>query len=259
MIAPHRKAPVLQILVGICVVLAAVSLYLWGRTEGQRAMVATANSQQLADPILELCAQGGNIARGLALEGRCALAEQVRAADTPAALPDQITREEVARLVQQEVAKLTLPPGQGPTSGQLQEAAERVILAHPELFRGEPGDPPSEVQIAAAVNAYFEQNPPPPGPPGEPGEPGEAGTPGDPGAKGDQGEPGRDAPRVVSVTLVRTDPGDPSTCVMRVLLEDGGRYDAPADAAVCPGPEPTTAPQPPPPTTTEPPGPIAVN
>lgn len=251
---PSARIPTwARVAFGICVALSAISMYVAYYRADQTATVATSQGRELADPILELCAQGGNVARALAAEGRCALAEQVLATDQPAPLPEGPDRAEVARLVQEEVAKITLPPGQGPTSGQLQEAAERVILAHPELFQGPqgaPGEPATEIQIAAAVNAWFERNFDrlPAGPTGEPGRPGDDGDPGRPGVDGDQGpqgEPGDDAPRVVSVTLLRLIPDDPSTCVMRVVLDDDSRYDAPAAPPVCPGPVPATTEPPP--------------
>lgn len=245
---PIAKFPAwARVVLGLCVLLSGVSLYVAYYQADQQATVARSDSRELADPVLELCVQGGNVARALAAEGRCALAEQVLATEAVAPLPDGPDRAEVARLIQEEVAKITLPPGQGPTSGQLQEAAERVILAHPELFRGPQGDPPSEVAIAAAVNAWFEENFDrlPAGPTGEPGRPGDEGAPGRPGADGDKGDPGSDAPRVVSVTLLRTIPDDPSTCIMRVTLDDDSQYDAPAAPAVCPGPAPVETTPPP--------------
>jgi hypothetical protein len=230
----------------MCVVLAGVSLYLAYRDAHGEATTATANSKELANPILELCVQGGNVARALAAEGKCALAEQVRAVDQPEPLPQGPDRAEVARLIQEEVAKITLPPGQGPTSGQLQEAAERVILGHPELFKGPQGDPPSEVAVAAAVNAWFEEHPPPAGPTGQPGANGENGisgangADGADGAKGDKGDPG--APPAGWVT--RYPDGATETCE-----RSGGTDAAPLyDCVFLPPPVAT-----PPPTTEVPP------
>lgn len=234
--------PWLPIVVGIAVILAGTSLYLSFRDQQATTEETVQTAKELSDPILELCVQGGAVAQALAAEGKCALAEQVRADPTaPDPLPEGPDRDEVAQLIQAEVAKLTLPPGRGPTSGQLQQAARDVILANPELFRGPAGNPPSDVAVAAAVNAWFEANAERlRGPAGENGEPGDDGPPGAActpdieGCRGPQGEPGQDAPRVTAVELVRTDPADPRSCVMRVTTDDGRTYDAPASPGACP-------------------------
>ncbi len=243
-----RRFPWIGFATGVAVVVASVSLSLAVVDARGVATQATTDSKQLADPILELCIQGGNVARALASEGKCALAEQVRSIDQPEPLPQGPDRAEVARLIQAEVAKITLPPGQGPTSGQLQEVAERVILAHPELFRGPQGDPPSDVVIAAAINSWFEENfdKLPKGPTGEPGKPGEDGSPGLSGVdgeKGDKGDKGDPGPTAAGWTTRYPD-GSSETCTRAGGTDTDPLYDCVKSPPPVVEPVPTTEPTP---------------
>ncbi|WP_433519031.1 hypothetical protein ACQP2T_28040 [Nonomuraea sp. CA-143628] len=89
-------------------------------------------------------------------------------------------------------------PGRPPTVLEIQAAVTAYLQEHPPRD----GKAPTATQIAAAVSAYLQTHPPARGPAGEKGEPGPAvtGPPGPagergqdstvPGPKGDRGEPG---------------------------------------------------------------------
>lgn len=169
----HRPAQ--PVVIGACVLLAAVSLTAWASTERERADTATAQAVPLAQTVADLCARGDEVARVLAREGQCALASAVT--DAPVPQTDTVSRAEIARMVEQEVSKLALPPGREPNSGQLAEAARRVIEQNPEQFRGADATPE---RIAEAVAAYLQAHPPRDGEDGEDGQDGADGADGHP-------------------------------------------------------------------------------
>jgi len=239
----------LGVVFGALVVVAAIFLTSYASTQKQVANEATNNAKTLADPVLELCAQGGPVAKALAEEGRCAVAQSVAAAPVPQTTTSDSgpSRAEIAALVQQEIAKLQLPAGQPPTAQQILDAARQVINENPELLRGPqglPGDGPSDAevraQVAGAVNAWFAENADklPAGP---------AGTNGTNGTDGDQGPKGDAGRGVVSSGPARAG----ETCVFRTIYSDGTTEDFPTREENCPAlppaPEPTD--EAPPPTT----------
>lgn len=69
-----------------------------------------------------------------------------------------------------------------PSAAELTAAFASVLSQHPDLLNE---------QLYAAMAAYLEENPPPPGPPGPAGTNGEDGADGTDGQDGAPGEPGR--------------------------------------------------------------------
>ncbi len=119
-----------------------------------QANAANDQAQAVADPILQLCAQGGDVAQRLSDAGLCGAAAAVKAAPRPDQ-PDGLTSDQVHALVQQELAKR--PPQQvGPTQAQLTAAIQAVVSANPDLFKA---PAPTAAQIQAAVNAYLRVHP----------------------------------------------------------------------------------------------------
>lgn len=80
-----------------------------------------------------------------------------------ASLPPSPSADEVASRLQTTVTANVL----GPTLDELTGQVSSYFALHPP----QPGPPPSEASIRAAVDAALAQNPPPAGPPGQDGQP----------------------------------------------------------------------------------------
>jgi hypothetical protein len=152
------------------------------RTQEKDVAVDKANS--LGSPILDLCVVGDETSRVLASartpDGKslCEAAADVKTDPVTAQVPE-IDEARIRELIAAELAKRPNPK-QSPDMNQLIEAARTVIAGNPELFRGDPGTPPSPVEIAAVVSTFIRANPEQfRGIPGRDGENGRAGRPGD--------------------------------------------------------------------------------
>lgn len=152
-----------------------------------------------------------------------------------ASLPPTPTAEEVAdRLQGAVIGSLT-----GPSLNEL----ARLVAGYFQDNPPQPGPPPTEAQIRAAVDASLAANPPAPGLPGRDGAActpdipacrgpiGLTGAAGADGATGATGPPGRS---VVGQQFVRVD----GECVSRVTFSSAPLVeDRPAGDAACPDPD----------------------
>jgi hypothetical protein len=109
-------------------------------------------AQRAADPVLQLCAQGDEVAQALNERGACGLAQQVATTPVPpVAGPTGATGA-------------TGVPGPPPTAEAISAAVAAYMAANPPA-QGEPGRPPTPAEVAAAVTNYLTANPPQPGRP----------------------------------------------------------------------------------------------
>lgn len=156
----HRPARPARLGVFVLLVAVAVAVPTWiyvsvshKQDDEKHAAVAQANG--IADPILALCAQGGDVGARLAAAGLCSAAAGVKAAPYGAA-PDAVTQDQVQALVQQELAKRKPLAPVGPTQAQIAAAVQAFITANPTLFKA---PAPTQAQIEAAVAAYLKAHP----------------------------------------------------------------------------------------------------
>lgn len=195
------------------------------------AAAARVQATALADPILALCAQGGDVAARLASartpdgRGLCDQAAATKADPVLASAPvDQVSDAHVVSLIRQELARQPAPAPVAPSQDQLEQAAAAVILAHPDLFRGQPGTPgtpPSDAQITAVVAAYLAAHPNQfRGLPGVNGRDGAAGRDGSNGSNGSDGTPGQ--PGSPGATVTETAPAPPPVTVTETAPPDAG-------------------------------------
>lgn len=97
------------------------------------------------------------------------------------------TDEAVYAAVESYFLEHPVRDGETPSPAAIAAAVSNYLQEHPPE-RGEPGPPPSAQQVANAVQAYLEANPPPPGPPGRDGSDGTDGRDGKDGTDGEDGE-----------------------------------------------------------------------
>lgn len=180
-----ETAGVVALLIGA----AAVGSSMTQQESATEAAVDQANA--VADPILVLCAQGGDTARKLADAGLCETAARVKTNPVTAASPTRVGEDRILGLVRAELARQLRPESQPPSMVEVIAAARAVIVADPELFRGEPGQPPSNAQVASVVSSFVAANPGlfrgEPGRDGDEGQRGERGVDGKPGPVGPSG------------------------------------------------------------------------
>jgi hypothetical protein len=159
----HRAGRPARLGVFVVLVAIAVAATTWigisvahKQDDEKHAAVAQANG--IADPILALCAQGGDVAQRLSDAGLCSAAAGVKNAPHDDPAPSGLTPDEVQSLVKSELAKRPLPQPVAPTTAQLAAAVQSFIAANPTLFKA---PAPTAAQIQAAVNTYMRAHPQP--------------------------------------------------------------------------------------------------
>jgi hypothetical protein len=121
------------------------------RTAMAQRQVAQQQANTLSDPILKLCAQGGDVGARLSAAGLCSAAEKVKTEPDPA--PSGLTTAQVQALINTALAR---QQPAGPTSTQLTGAVQAFITANPTLFKA---PAPTAEQIQSAVNTYLRAHP----------------------------------------------------------------------------------------------------
>jgi hypothetical protein len=121
------------------------------QTAVDQRQAAQQQASTLSDPILRLCAQGGDVAARLSAAGLCSAAEQVKKEPEP--VPSGLTTSQVQALINTALAR---QQPVGPTSTQLAGAVQAFITANPTLFKA---PAPTAAQIQAAVNTYMRAHP----------------------------------------------------------------------------------------------------
>lgn len=156
----HRPARPARLGVFVLLVAIAVAATTWiyisvSRHQDDEKHAAVAQANGIADPILALCAQGGDVGARLVAAGLCSAAAGVKAAPYSAP-PDAVTQDQVQALVRQELARRPVPQPVGPTQAQIAAAVQAFITANPTLFKA---PAPTQAQIEAAVAAYLRTHP----------------------------------------------------------------------------------------------------
>jgi hypothetical protein len=158
MAGAHTRRPGRVKLLFLMVVCAILSVALIGVLAAQRQdqarMAAVKQANAIADPILALCAQGGDVGARLASAGLCGTAAAVKV--NPADTPPGLTEDQVDALVQEQLAKQRPPQPVGPTPAQLAAAVQAFIAANPDYFKA---PAPTSQQIQSAVAAYIRAHP----------------------------------------------------------------------------------------------------
>jgi hypothetical protein len=143
-------------LVVVLAILSVALIYiLAARRQDDAKQAAVAQANTIADPILRLCAQGGDVAQRLSDAGLCSAAAVVKVGPPDGQSPG-LTQDQVQALVKSELAKRPTPQPVGPTSTQLAGAVQAFITANPTLFKA---PAPTAAQIQAAVNTYLRTHP----------------------------------------------------------------------------------------------------
>lgn len=124
-----------------------------------------AQTDSLADPILTLCAEGGETGDRLAGAGLCGKAAAAKV-DPVSSQPVELSPEQssqVQALVKAELAKRPTPKAEMPTAAQLAAVMQGLIAANPGMFKA-PAPTATQLQAAAdkAVAAYLRAHPPDP-------------------------------------------------------------------------------------------------
>jgi hypothetical protein len=151
----------LLVLVALAVGSVALIILLATQRQDDAKKAAVAQANTIADPILGLCAQGGDVAQRLSDAGLCKAAAVVKVGPPDGQSPG-LTQDQVQALVKSELAKRPTPQPVGPTSTQLAGAVQAFITANPTLFKA---PAPTAEQIQSAVNTYMRLHPvvvPPP-------------------------------------------------------------------------------------------------
>lgn len=117
-------------------------------------------TDSFADPILTLCAQGGETGDRLLGAGLCTKAKVAKVDPVNAQPAAELTSEQtdqVQSLVAQELAKRPTPKPVGPSPAQVASAVQAFVAANPTMFKA-PG--PTAEQVQTAVAAYLRAHPP---------------------------------------------------------------------------------------------------
>lgn len=224
---------------GVCVIIAAVSLTWNAASANREAEETKAVSRDLATEVAIACAEGVIVQTP---DGRdlCQRAADVQQSPEIAPAPS-ITAEfdeaRVLELIRAELARNPPQDGHTPGPAEVEAAARAVLTANPDLFRGPKGDQgvqgpgPTEAQVRAAAAAVMAADPD-----AFRGEDGQEGARGPRGATGAAGRDGADgAPGRGIVDTVQ------EGCSVRVFYNDGTEE---LWGPFCPATE-----EPPPPTT----------
>jgi hypothetical protein len=234
--------------VGICVIVAAVSLTWNAASANREAEETKAVSRDLASEVNTACAEGVIVQTE---DGRdlCQRAADVQQSPQVAPAPSiaaEFDESRVLELIRAELARNPPQDGRTPGPAEVEAAARAVLTANPDLFRGPQGIPgergeqgpgPSDAQVRAAAAAVMAADPD-----AFRGEPGDDGQPGDRGPEGARGPAGQDgadgAPGRGIVDTVQ------EGCSVRVFFSDGSEE---LWGPFCPTteePPPTTDPDP---------------
>lgn len=121
-----------------------------------------AQTDALADPILTLCAEGGETGdrlTGAGLCGKAAAAKVDPVSTQPVELSPEQT-DQVQALVKAEIAKRPAPKSEPPTAAQLSAVVQALIAANPTMFKP-PAPTAAQLQSAAdrAVAQYLRAHP----------------------------------------------------------------------------------------------------
>lgn len=150
-----------------------------------------------------------------------------------ASLPSTPTAQQVADAIVPAVTAAVV----GPSQTQLAGLVAGYYQAHPP----QPGPPPTEAAIRAAVDASLAENPAPAGPKGDKGDPclpTDAACVGPQGVQGVQGVAGPVGPAGPAGRGIVTGPapvrGQDGSCVWRTTYTDGTTEDHPASPLACP-------------------------
>jgi hypothetical protein len=146
-------------LVVVLAILSVALIYViaaWRQDAAKQAAVdqkqaAQQQASALSDPILQLCAQGGDVAARLSGAGLCSTAAQVKQEPDP--VPSGLTTSQVQALIS---TALSRQQPVGPTSAQLASAVQAFIAANPTYFKA---PAPTAEQIQAAVSSYMRTHP----------------------------------------------------------------------------------------------------
>lgn len=142
-------------LVVVLAILSVALIYiLAARRQDDAKQAAVAQANTIADPILALCGQGGDVAQRLSDAGLCSAAAGVKV--NPADAAPGLTPDQVQALVKSELAKRPTPQPVGPSSAQIAAAVQAFVTANPTLFKG---PAPTAQQIETAVAAYMRTHP----------------------------------------------------------------------------------------------------
>lgn len=172
------------------------------QTDSANARTVTVQQQALrvANPVDELCAEGGALATQLNRRGACSPARSIVQAPPTAVAGRGPTDAEVEAGVADYLQRNPPPAGRAPTTEEITAAVATYLLAHPPT----PGRAPTSAEIADAVQTYLVANPPAPGKDGAPASdeqvaaavaaylqahPPAAGADGANGAAGENGKP----------------------------------------------------------------------
>lgn len=123
------------------------------RTASQAAN-AVAQGEGLADPILRLCAQGGDVSLRLEGAGLCDAAQSVKANPT-AAPPPPVTAPQIQSMIDNSLNRRTAPPATAvpttpaPNPTQIQDMIDNSLRRLPP-----PQAPPPQQQVAAPAPRY---------------------------------------------------------------------------------------------------------
>lgn len=142
-------------LVVVLAILSVALIYIIAaRRQDDAKQAAVEQANHIADPILGLCGQGGDVAQRLSDAGLCSAAAGVKV--NPADATPSLTQDQVQALVKSELAKRPTPQPVGPSSAQLAGAVQAFITANPTLFKA---PAPTAEQIQSAVNTYLRTHP----------------------------------------------------------------------------------------------------
>lgn len=142
-------------LVVVLAILSVALIYvLAARRQDDAKQAAVAQANTIADPLLQLCGQGGDVAQRLSDAGLCSAAAGVKV--DPADATPSLTPDQVQALVKSELAKRPTPQPVGPSSAQIAAAVQAFVTANPTLFKG---PAPTAQQIETAVATYMRTHP----------------------------------------------------------------------------------------------------
>jgi hypothetical protein len=161
MVGRHTRRPgrvKLMFLTVVCAILSvALIVVLAAQRQDEARQAAVKQANTIADPILALCAQGGDVGARLASAGLCGAAAAVKV-DPSGEQPPGLTSDQVETLVQNELAKRPVPQPVGPSSQQITAAVQAFIAANPTFFKA---PAPTAQQIQSAVAVYMRTHPAP--------------------------------------------------------------------------------------------------
>lgn len=127
------------------------------QTDSANARTDTVQQQALrvANPVDQLCAEGGATAAELSRRGACSPARSIVATPVIAQAVGP-SQEDIESAVAAYLRRNPPPAGRAPTTGEVTAAVVQYLTAHPP----QPGRAPTAQEIAVAVQQYLTANPP---------------------------------------------------------------------------------------------------